>query len=58
MKKTPPYTEEEKKKLKDGRWTSNCHVCGHHWLRDYSFPVRNCPACGALKPWADKELAA
>lgn len=48
------YTEEEKKKIVKGQ--SNCPNCESFWLRDYPYPVRTCPACGTLKPWADSEL--
>jgi len=29
-------------------------VCpnGHFWMRDYGYPIRACPVCGAPKPWA------
>lgn len=58
MKEILPYTEKEKERLKQITHSeSNCPACGLFWLRDYPFPVRHCPWCGELKPWADKEAA-
>ena len=57
MKETincPDYTFFERMKLADKEnISSNCPNCGHFWLRDYDYPVRNCPQCGLLKLWAD-----
>lgn len=51
----PDYTKEEREKIDSGMWNYSCPN-GHFWLRDYPFPVRHCPACGEIKPWADKKL--
>lgn len=55
------YTEAERHSIKqmrsDGRLADTCPCCNQFWLRDYSFPVRRCPCCGFIKPWAEKGLA-
>ena len=58
---TPPdYTPAERARIAElmlaGRLSGVCPN-GHFWLRDYPWPVRRCPACGALMPWADATLA-
>jgi len=51
------YTEGEREKIaeliKSGAFSCTCPVCKNFWVRDYPFPVRTCPACGFIKPWAD-----
>ena len=49
-------TKTEQQRIEDGQWTNECTNCGHFWLRDYSYPVRHCPRCGQIKPWADKDV--